>query len=52
MPEGPSILYLKNQLQSFVGKVVKKAGGYGPMQTKWINGKKLLEIKTWAFLIR
>ncbi len=48
MPEGPSILHLKNQLQSFVGKVVSKAGGYGPMQTKWINRKKLLDIKTWG----
>lgn len=48
MPEGPSILHLRNQLKSFIGKTVKKAGGYGPMQTKWINGKKLLDIKTWG----
>ena len=48
MPEGPSILYLKNQLKPFIGKIVKQAGGYGPMPTKWINGKKLLDIKTWG----
>lgn len=48
MPEGPSILHLKNQLKPFIGKTVKKAGGYGPMQTKWINGKKLLDIQTWG----
>ena len=48
MPEGPSILLLKNQLQHFTGKTVKKAGGYGPMETRWIKGKKLLEIKTWG----
>ncbi|MEP6584108.1 MAG: DNA-formamidopyrimidine glycosylase family protein [Ginsengibacter sp.] len=48
MPEGPSILHLRNQLQPFIGKIVKQAGGYGPMQTKWINGKKLLDIKTWG----
>lgn len=48
MPEGPSILYLKDQLLPFTGKSVKKAGGYGPMSTKWITGKKLLDIKTWG----
>ncbi len=48
MPEGPSILYLKKRLTPFIGKVVKKAGGYGPMPTEWINGKKLLNILTWG----
>ena len=48
MPEGPSILHLKNQLLTFKGRIVKKAGGYGPMPTKWINGKKLLDIRTWG----
>ncbi len=46
MPEGPSILLLKNQLQPFVGKTVKQAGGYGPMPTDWINGRKLKELQT------
>ncbi len=48
MPEGPSILHLRNQLSSFIGKTVKKAGGYGPMPTKWIEGKKLKDIRTWG----
>ncbi len=48
MPEGPSILHLRNQLLPFKGKIVREAGGYGPMQTKWITGKKLLDIKTWG----
>jgi len=48
MPEGPSLLYLRKELLPFKGKVVKKAGGYGPMPTKWINGKKLLDIRTWG----
>lgn len=48
MPEGPSILLLKDQLHHFTGRTVKKAGGYGPMQTRWINGKKLLQIQTWG----
>lgn len=48
MPEGPSILHLRNQLLPFKNKVVKKAGGYGAMPTKWINGKKLIDIRTWG----
>jgi endonuclease-8 len=48
MPEGPSILLLKDQLQPFIGKVVKKAGGYGPMPAAWIKGKKLGNIETWG----
>jgi endonuclease-8 len=48
MPEGPVLLHLRNQLQPFKNKVVVKAGGYGKMPTKWIEGKKLLEILTWG----
>ena len=48
MPEGPSIAHLKNKLLPFKGKVVKQAGGYGPMPTDWINGKKLTDILTWG----
>ena len=48
MPEGPSILHLKDQLNPFIGKFVKEAGGYGTMPTSWIMGKKLTDIKTWG----
>jgi endonuclease-8 len=48
MPEGPSILHIRNQLLPFKNRVVKKAGGYGPMPAEWINGKKLLDIQTWG----
>jgi len=48
MPEGPSILHLRNQLLPFKGKVVKKAGGYGKMPTAWIQQKKLIDILTWG----
>lgn len=48
MPEGPSILHLKQQLLPFKGKVVKNAGGYGDMPADWLTGKKLLDIKTWG----
>ncbi len=48
MPEGPSILHLKNKLLPFKGKIVKDAGGYGKMPAAWIKGKKLLDIQTWG----
>lgn len=48
MPEGPSILHLRDQLMPFKNKVVKNAGGYGKMPTEWIKGKKLLDVKTWG----
>lgn len=48
MPEGPSILLLKNKLSIFIGKTVIKAGGYGPMETKWLERKKLIDIHTWG----
>ncbi len=48
MPEGPAILHLRNTLLPFKGKIVKQAGGYGPMPTAWIKGKKLTDIRTWG----
>jgi endonuclease-8 len=48
MPEGPSILNLRNKLLPFKGKIVKNAGGYGKMPTDWIKGKKLQDIQTWG----
>ncbi len=48
MPEGPSILHLKEQLMPFKNMVVKSAGGYGKMPTDWLEGRKLLDIKTWG----
>ena len=48
MPEGPSILYLKDQLQPFIGKIVKQAGGYGSMPADWIKGRKLTALETWG----
>lgn len=46
MPEGPSLLHLKNKLMPFKGKIVQEAGGYGKMDTGWLNKKKLLDILT------
>lgn len=48
MPEGPTILHIRNQLLPFKNKTVKRAGGYGPMPADWINGKKLLDVQAWG----
>ncbi|MEO5942295.1 MAG: DNA-formamidopyrimidine glycosylase family protein [Ferruginibacter sp.] len=48
MPEGPSLIILKEKLKNFTGKKVTQAGGYTDMPTAWIKNKKLLEIETWG----
>ena len=48
MPEGPSLVYLKNKLQAYAGRKVTAAGGYSPMSKTWIVNKKMLEVTTWG----
>lgn len=48
MPEGPSILFLKNKLQRYKGKIVSEASGYGEMDKSQINNIKLLDIETYG----
>ncbi|MES2891064.1 MAG: DNA-formamidopyrimidine glycosylase family protein [Bacteroidota bacterium] len=48
MPEGPSLVYIKNEIAHFAGRKVTAAGGYTQMETGWLVGKKLLEVKTWG----
>lgn len=48
MPEGPSLIILKEKLTSYTGKTLTAAGGYTDMPTAWLKNKKLLEIKTWG----
>ena len=48
MPEGPSILFLKNKLQRYKGKTVSEASGYGEMDKSQINDIKLLDIETYG----
>lgn len=48
MPEGPSLVYIKEQLEPFVGRKITAAGGYSPMPTDWLVNKKLLEVQTWG----
>lgn len=48
MPEGPSILFLKNKLQRFKGKTVSEASGYGEMEKSEMTNIKLLNIETYG----
>jgi endonuclease VIII len=48
MPEGPSLILLKEQLTPFTGRTVTAVGGYTKMKTAWIKGRRLLEIQTWG----
>ncbi len=48
MPEGPSLVILREKLQPFTGKTVSHATGYAAMDKKWLLHKKLLEVNTWG----
>lgn len=48
MPEGPSILFLKNKLQRYKGKTVSEAAGYGEMDKSKIVNIKLVDIETYG----
>lgn len=48
MPEGPSILLMKENLQKFVDKKIVSASGNANVEKELFNGKKLLEIKTFG----
>ncbi|WBV57896.1 endonuclease [Chryseobacterium daecheongense] len=48
MPEGPSILIMKENLQGFTGKKVTKAWGNAQFEKEPLVGKTLLEIRTFG----
>lgn len=48
MPEGPSILIMKESLQEFVGKKVTEASGNAKFEKEPLIGKTLVEIKTFG----
>ena len=48
MPEGPSILFLKNKIQRYKGKTVSEASGYNEMDKSKIANNKLLDIETYG----
>ena len=53
MPEGPSIVILKEEVAAFTGKKVTAASGYTKIDYDKIAGKKILAFKSWGkhFLI-
>lgn len=49
MPEGPSIIILKEKLKPFIGKRVLEANGYAKgFDADMLIGKTLKDIKTWG----
>lgn len=53
MPEGPSIVILKEQVASFTGKKIISATGNAKIDMERLENKKILAFKTWGkhFLI-
>ncbi len=48
MPEGPSILILKEKLHQFTGRKITLASGYAKINFSKIKNKKIVAIKTWG----
>ena len=53
MPEGPSIVILKEAVQSFIGQKVIGASGNTKIDKERMEGKKIIDFKSWGkhFLI-
>ena len=53
MPEGPSIIILKEQVQSFTGKKIIKVEGNSKQDIQRLSGQKIIAFKSWGkhFLI-
>jgi endonuclease-8 len=53
MPEGPSIIILKEQVESFNNKKVIDVGGNTKVDIQWAKDKKIKDFKSWGkhFLI-
>ncbi len=53
MPEGPSLIILKEQAQQFKGKKIIAVDGNTKVEKNWLIGKKIVDFKTWGkhFLI-
>ncbi len=48
MPEGPSIVLIKESLQKFVGKKILDASGNAKFEKDWLKGETLSEINTFG----
>lgn len=48
MPEGPSIITLKNKLTYFIGKTIIEASGYADIDYERLKNRKVLGVKSWG----
>lgn len=53
MPEGPTIIILKEEVQSFKGKKIIKVEGNSKLDIQRLSGQKIIDFKSWGkhFLI-
>ncbi|MET0656133.1 MAG: DNA-formamidopyrimidine glycosylase family protein [Pseudoxanthomonas sp.] len=53
MPEGPSLLILRDEAARFRGKTVRKASGNSKLDMKHMEGRRIVSIRSWGkhFLI-
>lgn len=53
MPEGPSIIIVKEEVQSFIGKKILQVEGNSKLDIQRLSGKKIIGFKSWGkhFLI-
>lgn len=53
MPEGPSIVIMQEEMQTFIGKKILEASGTAPIDMNKLLNRKLVDLKTWGkhFLI-
>jgi len=53
MPEGPSIVILKEEVQAFKGKKIVEVEGNSKLDIQRLSGKKIIDFKSWGkhFLI-
>jgi endonuclease-8 len=48
MPEGPSIVILRELLAPYVHKTVRKVGGDAPIDIERMRGRRILDIRSWG----
>jgi hypothetical protein len=48
MPEGPTIVILKEQAAAFDGRVVERVAGNSTQDIQRMRGRKILAIRSWA----
>ena len=48
MPEGPSIIILKEAVQKFKGQKIIQAEGNAKLDIERMSGEKIIDIKTWG----